>query len=694
MLVKLRYKLVQNLSFLKHRLLFILCHILYVNQDKFVIFESFHGKRYADSPRAIYEEMISNDKYRDFTYIWAFEHPEQYDFLTDNIHTIVIKKGSFSYLKFYAASRFWINNVSVPDYLKPSKKQIYIETWHGVPLKKIGCDITVDTDPRQSLDRMHSRYKKKGLKATHFLTCSQYYTDKITSAFGLKNAPEEKFIKSGLPRNERLISPDPDEINSIREKLSIPPSKKVILYAPTWRDTDYDSKNNTFNYNPGVDFDKLLRMLPSEYIILFRAHHQTGLKDVIKSNDRLIDVTSYDNINDIFLVSNMLITDYSSVMFDYSLLKRPIIYHMYDKDIYENDIRGFYIDTEELPGPITTDTEELATTILNLDKNFSYENDQKYIAFNKKHHTWDCKDSSMLVIDNYINIPPHKKNIREYVILFTKKNLNRMKIVYMIIKYNITGFFYKHGLFMDNNTRRLLAMKDSHKGERCFLIGNGPSLTPEDLHLLKNEYTFGTNMIYKIYDKTDWRPSFHCVSDSIYATKLRDEIYNNVKSPIFTIEKTYHKMTKRNLHTTYVHTIASERYKVRGNLFAYCMVKATVLSLAAEFAFHMGFSEIYLLGVDCTNPHAKGGHFTENYTTKEIAETDISRIKNRMNKENVTTQQIGEHIIDRSLVVYKLLKEHADKHGIKIYNATRGGNLEIFPRVKLEDVLAKENGGK
>ena len=231
-------------------------------------------------------------------------------------------------------------------------------------------------------------------------------------------------------------------------------------------------------------------------------------------------------------------------------------------------------------------------------------------------------------MEQCIQIPPHKKGLWEKLVLNYKRTLNRVHIVYLIVKYNIGGFFNKHGLFLDNNSRRLLKMKDSHKGERCFLIGNGPSLSPDDLHMLIDEYTFGTNMVYKIFDRTDWRPSFHCVSDSIYATKLRDELYNNVKSPLFTIEKTYRKMTKRTLETTYVHTIASERYKVKGNIFAYCMVKATVLSLAAEFAFHMGFSEIYLLGVDCTNPHAAGGHFTDNYTTKEIAQTDIPVSKN------------------------------------------------------------------
>ncbi len=688
----MKYRLRQDLSFLKNRIKYKLCRIFYVTQDKMVFFESYHGKRCGDSVKAIYEEMAEDDAFRDYTFVWAFTNPKNHRELTENPHTILVKKGSRDYFRYAAASRFWVNNVSVPDFLIPGKHQVYIETWHGTPLKRLGCDIETDSDPRQSRERMHKRYRKKGKKVTHFLSPSPYYSEKIASAFGLEQREENKFIECGYPRNDALFHYSEEDIAQIRERLGIQDEQKVILYTPTWRDTDFQEQSG-FRYNASVDLEKVMEGLPEDCVLLFRAHHQIGLSGVIENTSRIIDVTDIDDINDLYIISDLMITDYSSTMFDFSVLKRPMVFHMYDREEYANNIRGFYLDLSELPGPITEDETALAQAVTQQLKHFDYNKDSKYQAFHDKFNKWEDGQAARRVIENCIAIPAHKPGLWEQLIQTFKKNLNRIRIVYMIVRYNITGWFNMHGLFLNNNGRRLMEMKDCHKGERCFLIGNGPSLSPEDLHLLKDEYTFGTNMVYKIFDQTDWRPSFHCVSDSIYATKLRDELYNNVKSPLFTIEKTYHKMTKRTLDTTYVHTIASERYKVRGNIFAYCMVKATVLSLAAEFAFHMGFSEIYLLGVDCTNPHAAGGHFTDNYTTKEIAQTDISRIKTRMNKENVTTEQIGEHIIDRSLFVYRLLKKYADRHGIKIYNATRGGNLEVFPRVRLEDVLAAEKPG-
>lgn len=689
---RLQYRFRQDLSLIKNRIKFKVCRILYITHDKMVFFESYHGKRCGDSVKAIYEAMVSDERFRDYTFVWAFSNPKEYTELAENPHTIVVKKGSRDYFRYAAASRFWVNNVSIPDFLVPGKHQVYIETWHGTPLKRLGCDIMTDSDPRQSKQRMHKRYRIKGRKVTHFLSPSPYYNEKISSAFGLKHQQKDLFVPCGYPRNDALFHYSKDEIHQIRQKLGIKEGQKVILYTPTWRDTDFQSQGG-FRYNARVDLEQVMNRLPDNFILLFRAHHQIGLSEVIKNTSKILDVTHIDDINELYIISDLMITDYSSTMFDFSVLKRPMVFHMYDREEYENKIRGFYFDLNELPGPITRTEEELADAIREQLECFDYKKDTKYQAFHDKYNKWEDGQAAARAINECIDIPPHKLGPWEHVILSCKKNINRLHIIYMIIRYNISGWFNKHGLFLNNNSRRLMQMKDSHKGERCFLIGNGPSLSPDDLNLLKDEYTFGTNMVYKIFDQTDWRPSFHCVSDSIYATKLRDELYNNVKSPLFTIEKTYHKMTKRTLDTTYVHTIASERYKVKGNIFAYCMVKATVLSLAAEFAFHMGFSEIYLLGVDCTNPHAAGGHFTNNYTTKEIAQTDISRIKTRMNKQNITTEQIGEHIIDRSLVVYRLLKKYADRHGIKIYNATRGGNLEVFPRITLEEVLAMEKPG-
>lgn len=682
-----RYMLKQNLSYLKNSLKYLYTRKTSTISDTLILFESYGGTGYNDSVRAIYEELLSDEDYRSFYFVWAFQNPEEHLGLLENHHTILVRKGTPEYRRYYARARFWVNNVTVADYLKPTKDQIYIETWHGTPLKKLGCDITTDSDPRQSKKHMHKRYCEKGKKITYFLSPSHYYSEKISTAFHLSEKRQEALVETGYPRNDFLYHYTKEDVIFWKEQWHIPSDKKVILYTPTWRDS-YVDEHGRFVWNDFVDLKTLMEQLGDEYILLFRAHHQICNHIHFDDIPSIIDVSQEEDINKLYIISDLMITDYSSTMFDYANLKRPMIFHMFDRDEYDKNIRGFYLPLEELPGPVTKNTDELARAVKEQLHNFSY--DEIYQAFNAKFNPWECGNSARNVIEQCFTTVSHKRGIWENIVLYAKKTTNRIRILGQLLHYNVLGFFRSHGLLHNNNSLRLELLKDSHKGERCFLIGNGPSLTGDDLTLLQDEYTFGTNMVYKIFDQTTWRPSFHCVSDTIYASKLGIELSEKIKAPLFTTERTYRRMRKKPIDTTYIHTIQSERYKVRGNIYAYCMIKATVLSLAAEMAFHMGFKEIYLLGVDCTNPHDKGGHFTDNYTTKEVAETDINRIKTRMKAKTLTTKQIGEHIIDRSMEVYALLDEYAKKHDIHIYNATRGGNLEIFPRVTLEDVLAKK----
>jgi CDP-glycerol glycerophosphotransferase len=677
----------QNLSFYKNRIRYMTQSCFTSVSDNMIIFESYGGTRYADSVRAIYEELLKDERYRSFYFVWAFSHPEDYLFLLNNHHTILVRKGTREYMQYYANARFWINNVTVADYLKPSRSQIYIETWHGTPLKRLGCDIETESDPRQTKRHMHRRYRSKGRKVSYFLSPSDYYTEKISSAFGIQDNPSFRFLNTGYPRNDCLFRYTPEMVKELKLKYNLPLDKTILLYTPTWRDSVQDEEGN-FSLDKGIDFEEFLRTIGEDYIVLYRSHHQIHSPQPLPESDQIVDVSSAEDVEELYLVSDMLITDYSSTLFDYANLHRPMIFHMYDRQEYSENIRGFYLSPDELPGPVTTTTSELAQAVLSMKQNFCY--DENYEQFNRRFNQYEDGNSASRIADRILTIPPHRLSVWERSSRYVKKMVNRAHLLLLILKYNVIGFFRSHGLFHNNNSLRLEKLKNCHEGERCFLIGNGPSLTGEDLDLLQDEYTFGTNMVYKIFDKTHWRPSYHCVSDTIYASKLGLELSQKVKAPLFTTENTYRRMKNKPIDTTYVHTLQSERYKVRGNIQAYCMVKATVLSLAAEMAFHMGFKEIYLLGVDCTNPHAKGGHFTDNYTTKEVAETDINRIKTRMKAKTLTTDQIGEHIIDRSMEVYSLLDEYAKKHDIHIYNATRGGNLEIFPRVQLEDVLAKK----
>ena len=178
--------------------------------------------------------------------------------------------------------------------------------------------------------------------------------------------------------------------------------KKVILYAPTWRDNQHQSGIG-YTYKTEVDFEKLQKELGQDYIILFRAHYLVANEfNFEKYKGFIYDVSKIDDINELYIISDILITDYSSVFFDYANLKRPIIFYMYDFEQYKNNIRGFYIDLKELPGSITKTEDELIKEIKKMNNNFKY--NKIYEEFNKKYNYLDDGKATERVINKILKL--------------------------------------------------------------------------------------------------------------------------------------------------------------------------------------------------------------------------------------------------------------------------------------------------
>jgi len=352
-------------------------------EDNTIIFESFMGRKYSDSPKAIYEYLLKNKKYGNYKFIWLFKNPEQYKFLENNKNTIVLKYNSKESFKAYSKSKYWITNSRISNAIIKKKKQIYLQCWHGTPLKKLGYDIEVTGgNAMNSIKDIRKKYKIDAKKYTYMLSPSNFCTEKFTSAFNLKKLNKENIIlETGYPRNDFLINYQNKDIDRIKKELEIPKDKKIILYAPTWRDNQHEASVG-YTYKTEIDFDYLKKNLSNEYIILFRAHYFVANSfDFDKYKGFIYDVSKYDEINDLYIISDILITDYSSVFFDYSILKRPIIFYMYDLEEYKNKLRDFYIDLKELPGNIVLKEQDLVKEIKNIN---SIKYNKKYQEFNKK----------------------------------------------------------------------------------------------------------------------------------------------------------------------------------------------------------------------------------------------------------------------------------------------------------------------
>lgn len=369
--------------------------------DKLILFMSFMGKKYADSPRAIYEYMLSSDEYRDYKFVWAFVHPDRYPQVAANPQTKVVKLNSDEHYKIYATSKYWVTNSRVPDVIDKREEQVYLQCWHGTPLKRLGLDIEVKgANARHSASDMGEKYRIDARKYTYMVSPSPYCTEKFTSAFGLDEVGREDIIvETGYPRNDELAEVYDSQIESLKDKLGIPQDKKVILYAPTWRDNQYDATVG-YTYKEEVDFTRLRESLGDDFIILFRAHYfVSNAFDFEKYKGFVYNVSDYDEINDLYIVSDVLMTDYSSVFFDYANLRRPIIFFMYDLKEYRDTIRGFYISLDELPGPVIETEDELIEELRALD---GWQPDDKYKAFNKKFNPLDDGSASERVVKRCI----------------------------------------------------------------------------------------------------------------------------------------------------------------------------------------------------------------------------------------------------------------------------------------------------
>lgn len=389
----------RQIMLLYKRLLYSIAKLLEKPDDKTVVFEAFQGRSVACNPKALYEEMKSSNKYKDFTFIWSLRNIDRNDLTGEN--TTVVKFESFQYYRALAKAKYWIFNSNTRPFLKPGKEQIFLQTWHGTPLKKIGCDVEKTGNAMTKFSQINNIYTEEAKKISYMISPSDYCTEKFISAFRMKDVDKvDRVLTTGYPRNDYLFKYSEEACAEIKNKLKIPKNKKVILYAPTFRDNKYSAAAG-FELANYIDFSVARKHLGEEYVILFRAHYFISQRmDVSEYEGFVYDVSKVEDINTLYIISDILVTDYSSVFFDYANLKRPIIFFMADYNEYKNNLRDFYFGIEQLPGPVVRRQEDLFEYIKNYSEKFII--DEKYICFNEKYNYLDGPSTSKKVLDMII----------------------------------------------------------------------------------------------------------------------------------------------------------------------------------------------------------------------------------------------------------------------------------------------------
>ncbi len=305
----------------------------------------------------------------------------------------------------HARCAYWFANTVIPWHLAPRPGQAYVQAWHGTPLKKLGCDIdlTMANNALYSGRQTHKRYRREGERITHLVTPSAFATEHLCSAMGLSAEQcARKVVEVGYPRNDALSGFTPQAVEAIKRRLGMPAAKKVVLYAPTWRDDQYATSLG-YTLDLGVDFEALRAQLGDGYVVLFRAHYLIASQfDFERLGGFVLDVSDVSDVNDLYAASDVLVTDYSSVFFDFANLGKPIVFYMYDLDYYASEMRGFYVDLPDLPGPIVTDQPGLVGALAAAD---SPDDDleRRYHRFRERFNPMDDGHASERVLERVID---------------------------------------------------------------------------------------------------------------------------------------------------------------------------------------------------------------------------------------------------------------------------------------------------
>ncbi|WP_424356071.1 CDP-glycerol glycerophosphotransferase family protein [Methanobacterium sp. MBAC-LM] len=260
-----------------------------------------------------------------------------------------------------ATSRtIFMDNVFLPfSAVKLKKNTQLIQLWHGTgALKKFGLDYEEGWVKKLAVTTNKN--------TTHFIVGSSWMKEVYKTAFG---AEDDKIFNIGCPRtdiffNKAALQEKRDEFFSSYPKLS---GKKIVLYAPTFRDEEY----NTSEIKIHLDIDKLMSNLDDNYVLGLRLHPRISDKVNINEystpyQDRVFDFSGYNKLNTLLICSDILITDYSSIIYEYTLMKKPMIFYSYDLSTFEKSGRGFYEDYKTaVPGPVIFNTEQIADIIKN-----------------------------------------------------------------------------------------------------------------------------------------------------------------------------------------------------------------------------------------------------------------------------------------------------------------------------------------
>ncbi|GAA2897427.1 hypothetical protein GCM10010517_62490 [Streptosporangium fragile] len=354
------------------------------------VYVAYDGRQYEGNVRAVYEERVRRGDDRE--HIWvvkdgAFTPPGSAELgFGPDVRPTVIRAGSREHYAALARSRYVVTNGFLPQWFRAREDQMVVQTWHGSPLKRMGNDL-----PHMSRDPRPPAWHRQAVEVRGWdllLSQSPWATSVLRKAFGYRG----EVLESGYPRNDVLLAPEREETAArVRARLGIARGARVVLYAPTYR--DYDRKNASIR----IDLAEARRVLGPGHEFLIRGHSMQAAPNVPAGLGR--DVTAYPDIADLLLIADVLITDYSSVMFDFAVTSRPILLFTHDLQRYSSK-RGLYLDlAAEAPGPLLSTGAEVIKALRSIDE-VAAAHAERYERFQRTYAPRDDGKATRRLVDH------------------------------------------------------------------------------------------------------------------------------------------------------------------------------------------------------------------------------------------------------------------------------------------------------
>lgn len=320
-----------------------------------VVYASFDGRQCSDSPLAVYRELVRRGAPVEHLWVVQDGRCEAPGGVT------VLREGSREHHEALATARWVVANDHFPAWFTRREDQVCLQTWHGVPLKRLGLEVP---EFRQTNRGFQRRWNQQSTNWQYVVSPDPVSTPILRRAYAI----EGEILETGLPRDDVLAAPGREErAAAVRRRLGLPEGAPVALYAPTYRDHVVD-RRGLHPLDLQLDVERVRAALGPDAVLLFRRHHDVVGPVPEDPDGRVRDVSGYRDATELLLAADVLITDYSSILFDFAITGRPMLFHAHDLEAYAEEIRGFSIDfAATVPGPVLRTSEEVAAAIADLD---------------------------------------------------------------------------------------------------------------------------------------------------------------------------------------------------------------------------------------------------------------------------------------------------------------------------------------